>query len=517
MPDYGYLDQPAVDLVESYLEHGQHPSYQAFENILGRAKQQRNIHSIWDFIEDAVNGTGGFADGSYITPFRKETAADGSETLNLHERRAITDYDQFAETVCMTPWNVILQQEDAIRRASNDTRAAQFWVNADRQRNSIMDVMEFAARQARMFLTGWLVLDAPEQLALTAADESALGQLPYMYAVRTRNVPHWHLDADDELDAVIIMEPSAVTPDTEHCKFRVWSRSGWAAFERDGKNIMLAAKPNGQPDTGANGTGVVPVVPLHDHKPVDDWFVGPTDMLSVARLAQTVYNQDSEAREIERKAALFLAMGVKDAKSFDTKKATVGLGYLMIFDGESGPPVWVSPDQASHVTLMASRDRKKASAYEVANMRAMVGAIETSSGFHALVEFSKSERAVARRARALENAERRATEIYLRYRGATSEDIAKAAIAISYPRRFGVQNVAEIQDQTAKLFATNPGRDVVEMQYLALLQAMFPRTDAAAVAAMASAAADHHMAATGDAANLDRMRKILDAKDEEDA
>jgi len=513
MPDFGELDQPAIDLVTSYLQDGPHPSYRAFETVLGTAQLQRNIKSIWQFLEDAINGTGGFADGGYITPFRKEAdASTGADTLNLRERRAITDYDQFAETVCMTPWDVILQQEDSIRRSSSDPRTAEFWANADRQRNGILDVLEFAFRQARLYLTGWLVVDAPEQLAQTAADESVLGQLPYMYAVRTRNVPHWHLDDDDELDAVIIMEPRSDTRDPLRCPFRVWSRSGWAAFERDDKSITLAERSNGTPDTGPNGTGVVPVIPLHDHKPVDDWYVGPTDMLSVARLAQTVFNQDSEAREVERKAAMFLALGVKDANGFDTKKHSIGLNTLMIYDGESGPPVWISPDQESHATLMASRDRKKAAAYEVANMRAMVGAIETTSGFHALVEFSKSERAIAKRARALENAERRATEIYLRYRGATSEQVEAAEITISYPRKFGVQNVAELQDQTQKLFETKPGRDVVEMQYLALLQAMFPRTDAGTIAKLAATAADHHMMADG-TDPIQRVREIMSAQD----
>jgi hypothetical protein len=512
--DFGQLDDAGIALVTEYLERGPHPSYVAFENILGRTRFSRSIASVWQFLEDSVYGTGGFADGGYIIPFRKEITADGTETPNLFERRTITDYDQFAESVCMTPWDAILQQEDAITRTAKDERAADFWSNADRQRNGILDVLEFAFRQARLYLTGWLVVDAPKQLARNAADESALGQRPYMYAVRSRNVPHWHLDEDDELDAVIILEPATTTTDPNKCPLRVWSRAGWSAFDRDGKTVTLRERPDGNPDTGTNGIGVVPVIPLHDHKPIDDWFIGATDMLSVARLSQTVYNQDSEAREIERKAALFLAMGVKDAKNFDTKVHTVGLGYLMIYDGDSGPPVWVSPDFASLDKLMVSRDRKKASAYEVANMRAMVGAIETSSGFHALVEMSKSERAIARRAKAIENAERRATEIYLRYLGATPEQVAAAEIVISYPRRFAVKNVAEIQEQTAKLFETKPGRDVVEMQYRALLQAMFPRVDAVKIGEVAARAADHHMTTDGAGDSLAKVRELMTAQDD---
>ena len=515
--DYGALDQAGIDLVNDYIANGPHPSYQAFEKIAGGAQYSRGIHSIWQFMQDAVDGTGGFADGSYLIPFKKESTGAGVATPKLNERRMMTDYDQFAAAVCMTPWDVILQREDAIVRSAVGPlkdRASEFWLNADRQRNGILDVLEFPHRQSRLFLTGWLVIDAPEQKAETAAAESMLGQRPYMYGARSQNVPHWHLDDDDEIDAVIIMEPCADTKDPEHCPFRVWSRGGWAAFTRDMDAIEIRPKADGKPDTGVNGIGVVPVIPLHDYKPVDDWFIGATDMFSVTRLAQTVYNQDSEARELERKAAMFLAMGVKDAKNFDTKAVTIGLDSLMIFDGESGPPVWVSPQMDAHKTLMESRERKKAAAYEVANMRAMVGAIETSSGFHALVEFSKSERAIAKRAKALETAERRATEIYLRYLGATTEQIAEAEIVISYPRKFGIQNVTEIQDQTAKLFATKPGRDAVRMQYQILFQAMWPRVDASRIAEMADAAADNHMSVDGGNDSISRVRDMLTKTDE---
>lgn len=513
---FGFLDDAGRDITERFLEYGPHPSYVAFESVLGSAQWTRSIASIWAFLDDAVTGKGGFADGQYITPFPRESDGVGGETLKLHTRRAVTDYDQFAESVCVAPWDVILQQEDAIRRSSNDKRADEFWMNADRQRNPILDVLEFAFRQARLYLTGWVVIDRPDNIGANAEEESRLKRLPYMYCVRTQNVPRWHLDEDDELDGVVILEPVTGDEPFDRCPFRAWSRGGWATFVRDGKNAALV-------DSGENLTGVVPVVPLHDHKPIEDDFVDATDMLSVARLAQTVYNQDSEARDVERKAAAFLAMGVKDAKSFDTKPITVGVDRLLIFDGDSGPPAWVSPDLQGLDQLTKSSDRKKAAAYEVANMRAMVGAIETSSGFHALVEFSKSERAVAKRARALENVERRATEIYLRFLGATTEQIEAAEIVISYPRKFGIANVGEIQEQTAKLFATNPGAEVVEEQFKTLLSAMFPRVGSERIAELAAAATAQHMhvrevivnAMDSRAGSEDRMKRLAAQIDDE--
>lgn len=492
---YGFLDAAGIRCVEEYMADGPHPSYREFENSLG-GMAVRGITDIWRFLEDAVNGTGGFADGSYLIPYSKELTSTGGATKKLENRRAVTDYDQFAEQVCMASWDVIMQYADSIRRTADDERAAMYWENANRKGGDVLSVLEPAFRQARLYLTGWIVTDAPEQMARTAAEEAMLPWRPYSYCVRTKNVPHWILDSDDLLAAVLILEPAPGKSDRNKCDFRVWSRTGWATFAREGKSFALKA-------TGPNGTGVVPVVAVHDHAPEGDNFVGPTDMLSVARLAQTVYNQDSEAREHERKAALFLAMGVKDAKNFDGKEITVGLDSVMLYDGEAAPPAYVSPDLTVLDKLDASRQRKKDAAYEVANMRGVIGAIQTTSGFHAEVELSKSERRISRHAAALERAEKEATEIYLRFFGADNAAVEAANVTINYPRKFTSKPVAEVQAQTDALLAMKPGMDVVRAQFHSLLGSMFPRTDAAQIAEWAGTAAASHA--------MPDIRTVLDA------
>src|SRR5579859_5271879 len=92
-------------LFAKYVKNGPHPEYKAFEaRITVGAGARRRAPNVWEFIADAVYGSGGFSNGSYLFPFKMEV--ENSQLSEKLARRMVeADYDRFAEHICNAPWD----------------------------------------------------------------------------------------------------------------------------------------------------------------------------------------------------------------------------------------------------------------------------------------------------------------------------------------------------------------------------------------------------------------------------
>lgn len=432
---------------------GEHASIREFRTVFGDIGSTRHVTDAWQFILDSVTGKGGFADGRYLIPFEKELSSGGGETGKYRMRRAIADYDRFPQRICMGSLDIILSQEDSILRniEPDDPRMAAFWMDADRQGNPILSVIEQAWRDARIAQTGWLVVDMPSISPSNLAEERAMGPRPYVYSVRSQLIPQWIIGEDEDMEAVVILEPTG-QEEKGAMPLRVWTRHGVACFMKRGDLLEprhAIRLPSGEMAAAvAHDLGICPVIPLHSERPDGDWFIAHTDMLAVARSGQTVYNRGSEAREVERKAALVLGVPVKDAGAYKDKEIEIGVESVLVYDSEAGAPAWVSPDFEALNQYRLATAADKESAYDASNLRGMVGtAIETTSGFHAVVEMSKTERTAARHAAAIEHAEKRVARVAAKFMGIPDTSV----ITISYPRKFAPDDADTSLDRLEKV------------------------------------------------------------------
>lgn len=532
-----------AELLFRFKKNGPNPEYQALEYKLGAGRRRRQTN-FWQYVRDAVDGTGGYVNGQYLYAYRLENGALNSPTQKLIDRREQADYDNFAKDVCMAAWDQIVQSKDLIVRKSDDDRINSFWKNVDRRGTAIMDFLEFVFKQARMFGTAYVLMDRPAgQIANETVDKDP-ANAPYLYTVPSQNLVQWSFDPEtDVLNGIVIVEPSDqffanvslndgyANPRGPHF-LRIWTTEAWALFKAVIKVAPTGATTSSDApqedevdyeliDGGPNPIGEIPLVPVFNEDPGPRKLLGITEMGEVARISQTVYNIDSEAREIERKCALFLAMPVRDAKEFDSKTVEIGTDSMMVYDGEAGQPHWVSPDLHVLDKLAHKRQEKIEEAYAMAHLRVLVGNIQTKSGFHAEVEFQKTERRIARHAAQLESAEVRIAALFFRFLGEV-DDHDGTLYEITYPREYGVRDIEKLLERTQVILGLELGDEVNRVTLEQFFKVLYSRKSQkeidilveSAVAALkaataALAAAGQAGAGSGTQTSTQRLQQLL--------
>lgn len=504
----------AVEAFREYAKHGANAEYTSLEMKLGLGMRQ-GLTTYWNFIRDAVNGMGGFSNGLYLYPTKLEIE-NSRVTAKLISRRDQADYDNFSRDILDAAWDQIVQSRDlVIRRADKDLDVEAFWSNVDGRDLNIVDFLEFPFRQARMYGTGYVFVDRGQNIGAYAAQSLSLENRPWCYSVPSENVVDWHFDEQGEVEDITIVEPTTdevwqyvnlkwSSPAYPH-NLLTWTKDSWCRHEAvprfDDKgnvdNLGFALI-----DGGANEAGVVPMVPLFNDTPAPKRMIGNTEMFDVSKLSQTVFNIDSEAREIERKCALFLAMPVKNARDYESKAIETGLDNIMVYDGDAGEPRWISPDLEILKKLEERRARIISSAYKMGHLRALLADIKTQSGFHAEIEFAKTERRVSRHASQLEQFEIKLAHMYQRFIGKKP-----GGVEISYPREYGVRDLERQLARTEIIIALQLGDKVNKETLFDMLKTFYPRKSTkeldvlvqSAVASLAQARLEQQQAMLGGA------------------
>lgn len=452
------------ELFSDFLADGcSHPEYKTFEALIpripvltprGRVLGPAAWTNIWDFIDDAINGTGGFSDGGYLFPHTREFDREANQLDDkFYARRLSSPYDNFVKPIAETPWNYISQSRDAVvtkvadgADASINKRLLDFWGDSDGRGTSVLDAFEYVAGQARRFGTGWVVVDRPSEPLMNRAQDQATAV--YMYCVPTKDVLYWEFDEDYRLAGVIWREPwaEAVPGDAAGPPFdlRIWTKDAWAVYRAmDEKSARHPSEDWSCIDAGDNALGEVPVVQVFDEDPGPGRGFGRTIIPSIAKIAMTCYNIDSEIREIQRNTGFpFLAVPMKDARQ--VKELTVGAENILGFDGTSGEPRWVTQDLAEAKALADDKEQKKTAAYAMSHMAAIIGYVQTSSGFHTEAEFDKTNRRIGKFAASLETGLTRVSRLVCRYAGMTDEAAIRGTYTITFPRDFGMHNLKEL-------------------------------------------------------------------------
>lgn len=521
-------EPPAItieDFIDDYERNGAHPDYKAFEARLGNAGGYDRAAgaSIWEFIDDAVEGTGGFSTGAYIFPHSLELTPNGNPETKLLKRRAMADYDNFAGHIRNTPFDIISSCSDMIQRTATGQAKElleELWADVDGRGQSMTDFLEYPHKQARNFTFGLIVVDRPREQLTSQKDNLRKDLRPRAYPVDTRSVVHWAFDSDGlQLAAIGILDVQTVDDGKERVqqtKMYVWTKTEWAVLINTGgdeKDLHegpweVIQGPKG-PERGPNALREVPVVVVPNGVLSPGKLFGATEMVDVARAAQTTYNMDSEARETERKASMFLGIPVLSMESVPDTTVPIGLETAMAVPSGAGMPEWISPEYTILTHLADHKARIVAASYKMAGLTAIAaseGIVATSSGLHAEVEMHKTEVCIARHAGNLETAEKQLARIYLRWLG-----IEDAEYSITYPRDFGIRDLDKLLDRTERelnlSFGDTYDRDAIDTY----IQAKKPRLDPKIRKKMVDEAIVARKAAAAELKAVERTKRLIAA------
>lgn len=513
------VDPFANGLVLLYEKSGPHPEYCALRD----STIEQTARNAFDFIRDAVEGTGGFQDGTYIDQHYRElerpdpqTGGSTSQpsgaspplsntsdvTRKLVMRRKLADYDNYARVICDTYWGYIIQTKDEIKRATTFEPLEDFWENVDLNRTEITDFIATGFRQARMYGTGFICVDRPDVAMESEAENMAEENRPYAYNIPSRNVLHWMLDDDGRIEAILWAEPYGniefqVNSGSggEDVALRCWTKETWSYW-------IPVAKVDKKADTvwelkksGPNELGEVPIVLIYNEAPMPDRFLGRTEMKNISMIAKTTFNLDSEMREIERNCAFpILTAPMRDQKN--QAKYVISTEAILGYDSSGPPPEWLEPNLDSLAKLQTRREKKVEQAYAMAHLAAITGVIQTQSGFHVQAEFDKSNRRIGLAAATCEAAEMNIARLVCLWYGKTDEQIetegpeGDSLYSIVYPRNFGLRDQEAVILRTATLIGMQLGHDANVIFLRDMYDVLYPRKKPEELQALAEASAN---------------------------
>lgn len=501
------LDPPAI--AQAVAKLGAHPEYLIFQgqlgaqkvplvpaNAPGRSGRTRLNFNVWDLINDAVDGTGGFLDGSYLVPHELELMPNTTVGVSTKfaERMQLARYDNFTKVICDGPWNSIVSMKDVIiRDAGGHTRLEDFWDDVDGEGTNIEDFLEYTVSQARRFGTGWIFLDRPKDVTSMKDDLTAQ---PWAYTVPTRNVVWWEFSRSGSLEAVAYRDPQE-TGDRDImdlAPLKIWTRATWSRWVPTG----VVTDPYSFDVGGLNALGIVPACTIFDEYPGCGKAFGKSNMLTTSRVGLDVFNRDSEIREIERMCAFPVLSVSIEGDMAQAKDLAIGLDATLATNGKFAPN-YVEPVLNSIDKLQAETNRAKESAYVNSEMGGLIGHsttdIQTSSGFHAEVELTKSERRIGKVAASVEAAENKMARLFLALIGE-----ADVKYSISYPRKFGMVDPDRLIDRTKNRLALGLGPTDMLETLKDYYSQMYPRKTIKEVEDLAKAAVDAKAQAAADAA-----------------
>lgn len=460
------IDEQSEQLCLAYAEKGAGDELQSFEQQHQARFRGGQAASVWALVRDAITGEGGFASGAYLEPFTLEREP-GTNLVSpkFQDRKRMADYEPFPASILGAPKDIIAASADLIARETEDDLLGEFWQDCDGRGSHIFDFLTGAPYwDAAGFGTGLVFVDRPAASLRSELDDRAPENRAYVYSRPLEALRRWELDRLGRLERAVVLE-DVITTKTRIERLIVWDRQGWARYELESKALRKI-------EDGSHSLGEVPILPIYwqNARPNPSRFLGSSQGVTIAKTAQTVYNIDSESRDIERKAGLILAVPVSDPSDLEGSKIPFGNDKALLYDAQSGgPPSYITPPLDILVKQAESRERKIRSAYDTAGLVALMGVERASSGYHAEIELAKAERAVTGVANALEDVENRIARLFLKWHGRESD------VAISYPKQHGIRDRARLLEETKGFLELKLG-DMANLEQLErFFRGWFPR------------------------------------------
>jgi hypothetical protein len=324
----------------SFVQH-QHPAYTEWAPT-------------WRKLANAYEGTGGFADGTYLVPHPREWEDFKAQnpvkpTKKLLERRRLARYENWARRIVKTFADSLFRQmptRQVCGESDGDTPIETWWENVDGHGTHIDDFWPMAWRAAGTFGHVFILVDRSPDEALTAADAGA----PFLRVYTPLDAPDW-LDQHGHLQAIKFIEaaPRASLSDpyvSSDIRTRFVTESEWVLYDHSGSVLSR----------GDHGMGMLPVVTLYADRRTLTQVAGAST-LGDPQLFVDHYNLISEHRELLRKQT-FGILNIPLGPDGDVERAKALLGDSVSTDNvlfSALPAQFVSPLAENTAAYRAER------------------------------------------------------------------------------------------------------------------------------------------------------------------
>jgi hypothetical protein len=332
------------------------------------------------FLLDSYTGGGGFADGSYLVKYPRETDD------KIAARKELIYYPNYVKLICKTHHGYCWKKPPDRRYGSGSYEL--FAQDADGRGGRIDRVMARAQLLSWILGTVFIVVDKPQEEAANRAEEIEQRLLPYAVLRLPDDVADYTLGPRG-LERIVFTE-TVVIREEEQTAYKIWTPQEWfLAEDAEGSKII---------SSGVHGLGVVPVAPLHCEEPLleDDLFAVPW-IRDLARINFDLFNVSSEMRSLLRDQAFaILTLPVRSEKEAEKlADLTLGTENALPYNPEGGgKPEYIAPPDGPVSSYQEYNNGQIAEIYRLANLEFVRGTSEgrsSASGVSMAFKFQQAE------------------------------------------------------------------------------------------------------------------------------
>lgn len=334
-----------------------------------------NFITEWQFIADAYNGVGGFADGSQLDQFKRESDGSTDTSDNAYgDRKEASEheYENLFDSK-VSRYNGYLFKS-LPGRETNDKLIEGILKDANRRGESANVFMSNFAKNAKARGVNLLLVDIPQDKAKDRQEQIDKRLTPYFVEMLPETVQEYKLDNFGNFEFVTfgdtIDNSTYEASDTQDI-VRYYDKTEWRIYDLD-KNIL---------DRGGHGFSRCPVLIFSEKGN----FESLGEFSQLAGLSKRMFNNDSELKLLLR-GQTFSILTIWTEKG-SSPTINLGIDNALLYSGDH-PPSYISSDVAQAKTyedrIVAIKESMDRVAYDVSTTQAQESGIALSLKFEGL-------------------------------------------------------------------------------------------------------------------------------------
>lgn len=389
-------------------------------------------------VRDAFYGVGGFADGSYLCKYARETDD------NFAIRQKLAYYFNYTKPIIEGAVDPVFREYPTRTTKAKDNRWDAFLIDVDGKGTAIDDFMADAALDAKLDGSVFIVVDNAINAESTNVEDAVRNrEFPYLYLLNSDDVISYVVDKKGKLILITYRQQYDTVEEGRRKTITeqwTWTLDSWKCVKE------------GQETEGVNQIGEIPIIPLvgaKTEKRSQNALTPQSDFLHIARINRAIYNACSELRLRNRSQAFsMLTYPVPDDENPSAyKEFLTGSNNALLYKGGT-PPSWITPDQAPSDMLKNEIDMLVEGIYRMAERASVTGVQAQTSGIAKEWDNLTRMQSISAFSKVCQDAEHKIAHIFGLYIGKDLD------ATIMYSQDFG------IVDKTAELDAITSALDL---------------------------------------------------------
>lgn len=386
-----------------------------------------NSVNVYTFMDHAFTGTGGFRNGKYLIPHSRE--------MFFASRMQLAFYKNFVKPIINAMVRPVFSDQVArkvIREGSTDEKPRpdteslfnDFIWDCDNAGTYLQSYTHKTITKCRLHGLVFTVVDnfPQDQQPQTTAEAREGRVFPYVYMKAANQVKRWTLDKFGNIETIMFRDVDIIRRNERTGKdevvetWREWDSMKSVQYikteDKDGAESFQEV------ETVEHGLGVVPVIVSYslDRQDLNHLMVDPP-AYDIARLNHTIFNTDSEIRELERSQgfAVFYIQSDTQSPTFTSGPWNV----LWVPTTATMPPGFAAPDANIQKNLMEHQGNLREDLFRIAEQNGVIGVQSSKSGIALQWEFFAHESVLKKTSMLATELEEKISEIFKLYTGET--------------------------------------------------------------------------------------------------